>query len=193
MNIIARMKRCLPMAPWVMVAVISIINVLLIMQNFQMRAQLDKYKPNILQAGDKVRPFITRGLRGEFFTVDYTGTEPKRILFFFTPSCPYCQEQFAYWQEILNRVDQNQYQVLGVAAESEDETKLTEFLRSVNCESMNVALLPNSLLNAYKLSVTPTTLVIENNGKVEKVWAGSWKDDRVDDAGSYFGLQFSKR
>ncbi len=193
MNILARMKRRLSMIPWLMVFALSIINVLLITQNLQMRGQLDKYKPNILQAGDKVQSFITRGLRGKFFTLDYAGTGPKHILFFFTPSCPYCQEQFAYWQEILNRVDQNQYQILGVAAESEDETKLAEFLRSVNCESMNVALLPNSLLSVYKLSVTPTTLVIENNGKVEKVGAGSWRDGGVDDAGSYFGLQFSKR
>jgi hypothetical protein len=92
----------------------------------------------------------------------------------------------------MHKADGNQFQVLGVIAESEDKTKIAEYLHSVGCESMRVALLPNEILRNFKLSMTPTTLVIASEGRVEKVWAGKWNSDIAAEARSTFGFSFSQ-
>lgn len=68
--------------------------------------------------------FNAANLRGETIEVKYKGEGPKRILLYFTPTCPYCREQFAYWREIIERADPNQFEVLGVARNAEDKSKL---------------------------------------------------------------------
>jgi hypothetical protein len=94
-----RIKKLVSIAPWAMLIVLAAVNALLIRQNLQMRARLDQLKPKTLQPGDKVESFSAQGLHGESINMNYMG-ETKRVLLYFTPACPYCQEQFPYWQEI---------------------------------------------------------------------------------------------
>lgn len=82
--------------------------------------------------------------------------------------------------------------MLGVVSESEDKTKLDEYLRSVGCEAMRVAFLPKKILNSYNLSMTPTTLIVANEGKVEKAWVGKWNSETAATASSFFGFSFSQ-
>jgi hypothetical protein len=174
-----------------MLVLLAVVNVLLIRQNLQMRGRLDQLKPKTLQPGDQVPSFSAQGLHGEMINVDYAG-ETRRVLLYFSATCPYCQEQFPYWRELLQRVNGNHFQVLGLVSESEDKTKLDEFLHSIGCESLHVAFVPNDLLRSYKLSMTPTTLVVLKEGKVEKAWAGRWNSEALAAASSTFGFSFSQ-
>ena len=178
--------------PWSVLALLAIINALLIKQNLQMRAQLEKLRPQVLRVGDRVQPFSAQGLRGDIIVVNYTGKEVNRILLYFSPSCPYCLEQFAHWKEILDRINRNNFQVIGLVSESEDRAKVDEYLRSVGCESMRVAFIPDGVLNSYNLSMTPMTIVIANDGRVEKVWTGKWDSEALVAASSIFGFSFSQ-
>ena len=80
------LKKISSIAPWVMIFLLIIVSTLLLRQNLQMRAELDKLKPRLLQAGDKVRAFNAKGLHEEFIGVKYTGKGPKRVLLYFKPS-----------------------------------------------------------------------------------------------------------
>ena len=71
--------------------------------------------------------------------------------------------------------------------------KVEEYLRTLGCESLPVAFLPNTIQQGYKLSFTPITLVIDNNGRVEKAWAGLWNSETAGAASSSLGLPLSKR
>lgn len=193
MSLSVKRKRRPSIALWIMLILLAASNILLIRQNLQMRSQLEKFQPKVLQPGEEVQSFTAVGLNGEPITINYTGEETKRVLLYFTPSCPYCQEQFSYWKELLNRVNRNKFQVLGLVSESEDKKKVNEYLSSVGCESMRVAFVPKGVLSSYKLSMTPTTIVVENTGKVEKAWAGRWGSDIADSASSIFGFSFSPR
>ena len=182
---------------WVMLVALAVANALLIRQNLQMRAALSKYEPPVLQPGEQVQPFSAPSLSGENIQVNYTGNGPNRVLMFFTPDCSYCREQFAYWREVLVHADINRFEVLGVATESEDKAKLDEYLRSVGCspdsqKPLRTALIPNSLRRSYKLSSTPITLVVANDGSVENVWHGRWDSESLAAAASIFGMDFSQ-
>jgi peroxiredoxin len=181
-----------------MLLALGVSNVLLLRQNLQLRARLAAAapQPEALRPGDKVPGFVAAGLRGETVEVEYAGAGTKRILLYFTPTCPYCREQFAYWREIIGRADPNQFEVIGVARDAEDKSKLEDYLRAVNCAGdsqtpLRVALNPEAVRRAYKFSATPITVIVANDGTVEKHWAGRWDAQGLADAGSIFGFAFS--
>lgn len=174
---------------WAMLPLLAMSNALLLWQNKQLRAELERCKPNVLQKGDKVEAFSAMGLHNQIINVNYTGKEPTRVLLFFTASCPYCSEQFPYWKELLNKVNGNHFQIIGVVSESEDRAKLEEYLKSFGCDFLPVAILPKGVSKSYKLSITPTTLVIDNEATIQQVWIGKWNAADLAAAGSILGFQ----
>ena len=86
--------------------------------------------------------------------------------------------------------------MLGIIGESENRQKIVEYLRSVGHDStsipLRIAILPNRVRRAYKLGMTPTTVVVANDGTVENVWIGKWKADDLLVATSMLGVNFSR-
>ncbi len=71
---------------WVALMGLAVSNILLLRQNRDMRAKLGNEKPNFVKPGDKMATFDAAGLRGEQFSVRYTGNERQRVFFFFAPA-----------------------------------------------------------------------------------------------------------
>lgn len=176
-------------ASWVIMAALAVVNILLIQQNLALRAEINKSRPDSLQPGDLVPSFSAIDLKGNAVNINYSSKEATRVLLFFTPTCPYCQEQFPYWRKLLEQANRNQFQLLGMVAETENRSKVEEYLRAVGCEGLRVAFVPKDVFASYKLSVTPTTLVISNQGKVDQIWIGKWDTSIVPAASSFFGFQ----
>jgi peroxiredoxin len=183
----------------IMLVALVISNVLLIRQNLQMRAALNKLHPQIenLQVGDSVPPFSALGLHDEHFEVNYTGKERKRVLLYLSPSCPYSRQQLNHWKELISKADDTRFEVLGLVGSSEDKIKVDEYIRSSSPAGSSqpllpIAMLPEDVYRSYKLSVTPTTLVIANDGRVEQVWVGKWNHDDTARASSFFGFEFTQ-
>ena len=183
---------------WVMLAALAASNVLLIRQNLQMRLALERLRPQNAEAGDKVPPFVAPALDGDTVRVEYTGGGRKTLLFFFTPTCPYCRQQFAFWREILNRAEERRYDVIGPVADSEDKVKLREYLRAMGCGSdseapLRVALIPKAVRSSYKLSATPVTLLVSGDDTVERAWTGVWTDTELGDVNAALGVNLATR
>jgi peroxiredoxin len=181
---------------WALLTSLAAANVLLIRQNLQMRRDLGKYQPHALKGGDKVPPFSATAADGSPFEVSYTGQGRKRVLLYFTPTCPYCRQQFAYWREMLERIDGNSFEVIGVVSQAEDKARLQDYLASMGCAPasrapLRVALVPDAVRDQYMLNSTPVTLLVDNNGTVEQAWVGKWADKDATTAGSLLGLTFS--
>lgn len=109
---------------WVLLSLMVAANVLLIRQNFQMRGALEKYEPQRLKVGAQVPAFTAVGLNSEVININYAGNGPKRVLLFFTATCPFCRQQFPYWRELLAQVDGARFEVLGLVDQNEDRVKL---------------------------------------------------------------------
>lgn len=146
---------------------------LLIRQNMQMRRSLAAYSPKQLEVGPQVRPFTATALDGSAFGVSYTGAGPKKVMFYFTRTCPFCRQQFATWRRILERVDAGRFEVIGLVDVAEDRPRLEEYLRAVGCGAdsptpLRVAFLPKDVRRDYMLTATPVTLLVSSDGKVEQ-------------------------
>ena len=191
-------KRLTTAALSIMLVSMAIANVLLIRQNIQMRRVIEKFQPGRLSVGNKVPSFSAPELNGGRVEIDYNGSGPKRILFFFTPTCPYCRQQFPYWREILERARNDQFEEIGLVDEDEDRGRVQEYLRAMGCSTdaraaLRVAFIPKGVRQSYKLSETPITLLVNNDGTVEKAWAGKWSEADATAAGTTFGFNFTLR
>ena len=180
------------LALWGMVIILAVSNVLLLRQNLQLRSVLKKLEPDPLKAGDKLESFSALGLHGENIAINFAGDAPKRVLLFLSPDCTYCREQFGYWKRIIDMAPVKGFQVVAVAMNSEDRSKLAAYLKSMGCptdsKTFSVALIPEEVRQKYKFSITPTTLIISSDGKADAVWNGMLKPPDVEAASAMLGL-----
>lgn len=173
-----------PSHTWLRVLVLALAaaNALLGWQNIQMRREVEKYQPQRLKPGDKAAPFKASGLDGSPVEVSFDGNARKKVFLFFSPSCPYCRQQFAQWRDMLGRIDASRFEVVGLVNDSEDRDKLREYLDAMGCSAesrtpLRVALIPSAVRSGYLLDSTPTTLVLSGDGTVEQNLVGRWTED----------------
>jgi peroxiredoxin len=185
-------KKVFDVAPWALICILAVSNLVMIIQNIQMRQQLSKFRIDRLEKGDQVQPFTALTLSGETINVSYTGKETKRILLYFSAECPYCKEQFTYWREMMDKVNRNNYQIIGLVSDSEDVSKVREYLNSVGCQTLRVAIAPKDIRANYKLTMTPGTIIIDNSGKVEESWFGGWNEMTLASVATTLNIQFSQ-
>jgi peroxiredoxin len=177
-----------------MLLALAACNVLLIVQNLRLRAELSRYEVKGLQVGEKLRPFKAVGLDGRPVEVTFGGSGPKRVLLFFTPTCRYCHEQFPYWRELLSEADPNRFEIIGVVSQAEHKAEIEAYLRSVGFlgeagPNMRVAFVPDDVRENYKLHSTPITLVVASDGTLEKAWRGRWSPQDLAAANAVFGIK----
>jgi hypothetical protein len=176
----------------ILVAVLASSEILLIRQNFQMRRLLPAEQSS-LKAGMIVPSFVATGLHGESLSFLYEGSGPKRIYFYFTPTCKFCRKQFPYWKEIIKQSKVHNLEVMGLVKDTEDKVGLKDFLREMGCAEesltpLKVAFISEAVRRSYELSATPVTLLADNRGRVEKSWLGTWGEADSTAAASVLGF-----
>jgi peroxiredoxin len=180
-------------ALWAVLFALAVANALLIRQNLRLRAALSRYEPEVMQPGDRLPPFSAKGSAGEPLQVAYDGRGPRRVFFFFTPTCPHCRKQFAHWQGVVSKADRARFEVWGLVSDVENRGMINEYLRSIGCGAdsaapLRVAYVTDDTLRGYKLTSTPTTLVVANDGTVEQAWLGKWNAETINSANAALSL-----
>ena len=172
---------------WLTIALIltlCVVCLLLINQNLDLRKQLAAgartldLTTNVLKPGEVVSAVTATDLNGRPYQLDYNNDGRHRLLLYFSPNCPYCQQQSPLWLEVLNKVDSNRFTVVGVVSEKEDPKLVSAHANAAGYfktkPPLPVVFFDDESLGTYKLTVTPTTLLINEEGKVEHAWVGKW-------------------
>jgi peroxiredoxin len=169
-----------------LIVILCVINLLLIKQNLHLRKQLAaggrtvSLTKNLLQPGDVVTPVTATDLDGHVYQLDYKKDGRQRLLLFFSPTCPYCQQQSPLWRDLLDKVDSNRFAVVGVVSDREDKRLVSEYAYGAGYTKTKTPLplvfFDSESLGNYKLTATPTTLLINEDGRVEHAWVGKWDE-----------------
>jgi hypothetical protein len=171
------MKHIASILPWILIVALCITNALLVTRNIRLRTELTKFMPETLARNERVTPFSAPGLDGGTVDVTYSiNNGRKRVLMYFAPSCVYSRDQSAIWRDIIAHANEGGYEVLGVVKNDENKPRLEEYLRSFGLEKLRIALLPIEVLKSYKLRYTPTTVIVNSDGTVDRVWVGKHTD-----------------
>ena len=175
----------MPKLALALILALVIINILLFTQNLSLRRQLNSAgridaSANALTPGELVKPITGTDLKGQLYQVQYSNDGRKQLLMFFSPSCPYCVAQGPIWRDVLNRIDSNRINVVGLVGEREDKLEVAKHADVLGYFKTRIALpivtVSNETLAKYKLTATPTTLLIDSNGRVEHAWVGKWDE-----------------
>jgi peroxiredoxin len=161
-------------------------NLLLIQQNRELKAELARMdKERFMQLGAEVPRLGSRTLHGEEKSVDFSRSE-KTVLLVFHPQCPACEQVIPYWKQIQAAGELKHYQVFGISLG--DISKSNAFLSSSGLSLETFVDLEDATKALYKLNLTPLTIVIDNTGKVEKIWPGAFNRGTKPDVERYFGI-----
>ena len=178
----------MPKLALALILALVIFNILLLMQNLSMRRQLNSAgridaSANALNPGELVKPITGTDLNGQIYQVQYSNDARKQLLMFFSPSCPYCVAQGPIWRDVLNRIDSNRINVVGIVGDREDKLEVAKHANALGYFKTRIALpivtVSNETLANYKLTATPTTLLIAANGRVEHTWVGKWDETKT--------------
>jgi peroxiredoxin len=187
-------RKFFAVTPWVLIFVLAAVNTLLIKQNLETRAQLEVLQEKLnpaswsLHPGDMAQPFSASELNGEPYNVEYQKDARTRVFFFFNPHCPYCAQQIPYWRDVLNNIDANRFEVIGLTGDREDRQEVLNYVKESGFltarEPLRVVFISDNVLRSYKLASTPTTLLVSGDGRVENIWVGRWDTEIAASAGS---------
>jgi peroxiredoxin len=182
-------KKISPQKSWLsigLILVLCVVNLLLIKQNLDLRKQLAAggrtidLTTNFLQPGDVVAPVTATDLDGRPYQLDYKKDGRQRLLLFFSPNCPYCREQSPLWRDLLDKVDSKRFTVIGVVNDREDKRLVSAHADRAGYFKTKTPLplvfFDSESLGSYKLSATPTTLLINDDGTVAHAWVGKWDE-----------------
>jgi thiol-disulfide isomerase/thioredoxin len=181
-----------PQKSWVaigLIVILCVLDLLLIKQNLDLRKQLaaggrtlDLTK-NFLQPGDVVTPVTATDLEGHPYLLDYKKDGRQRLILFFSPTCPYCQQQSPLWRDLLDKIDSNRFNVVGVVSDREDKQLVSAYADGAGYFKTKTPLplvfFDSDSLGTYKLTATPTTLLINEAGQVEHAWIGKWDQTKA--------------
>ena len=121
---------------------------------------------------------ISRATRAN---LDYTQSGKRHLIFFLSPKCRYCAPQAPLWRDVLNSIDATRFDVVGVVGAKEDKQAVSahidEFGYTKTKTPLPILFFNDDSLSSYKLVGTPTTLLIDDTGKVEHAWVGLWDDE----------------
>ncbi|MDP2960058.1 MAG: redoxin domain-containing protein, partial [candidate division Zixibacteria bacterium] len=80
------------------------------------------------------------------------------------------EENLKFWKEIYQKHSSEKFRFFGVTRAQKLEAD--KFVKKSQLEFPVLTISDISLLDQYRVEVTPQTMLIDNNGVVQKVWPG---------------------
>lgn len=167
---------------------LCVVNGLLIKQNRELKAAIANNQPQFLKPGDHVGSFAANTVSGRRQMVNYAASA-KTVLLVFRPGCPACERTLPAWKEIKAASERSGYQIFGISLDNNANT--SDFLKANGLNLEVFAGADAQFQKAYKLNLTPLTIVVSNDGKVEKIWPGALTDNSKREVENYFGISLS--
>jgi hypothetical protein len=155
-------------------------NIALLRQNRQLKAQISLPPPS-LEAAVGAQVIDLKGFdpAGKPVEVLY-GQDPRKVLVLvFSPTCPFCDQNWPKWGQVISSLDRSVVRPVGVDVTS---TATPPFISQHQLSGLPVfvKLDPRAMVN-YRFQLTPQTILVDRFGKVEKVWTGVLNDSAVAD------------
>lgn len=112
-------------------------------------------------------------------SIDYGQDSRKTVLLVLSPRCHACEENMPNWEAIINGLDRRSFRLAAVSLQSEG-FKEYAIRHGINQVPVLTKIDPKYRVT-YNLALTPQTILITADGKVEKVWTGVLREEDKQD------------
>lgn len=174
--------------PWVLVALLGLTNALLVGQNSTLRREAAAATQlQAVRVGDRL-PLLQGWGYSDDVEFTYGEMQRTRILLYLSPSCAFCSAQLPGWRALVGSLDPESHEVYAIAGDHETPEVVRAYLESAGLASVPVAFVTSKVRLQYGLRYTPTTMLIANDGTIEKIWTGLWNEQAKQEAVELFNL-----
>jgi len=165
---------------FVVIFILSIDVVFLTIQNKKLKSTIQTYignSVNPLKSGDQVKPLKVISMNGDTINFTYTETDKKYILFVLSTTCPHCEKNLIYWQNIIDSIDNNKLNIFGISLNNYDETLHYIMEKKLGFYTFTIA--DTNFIKEYKIAGVPETILLNGKGVVENVWIGELNNEKT--------------
>ena len=184
---------------WLLVLLLLLTNIFLIRKNVILQLSLERFT-NVqkVQVGEKFELFSPVDTDNKSFGVAFLKSGSKKVILFSSTTCPFCKKQNPLWNEMIKQIDVQRYEVFELFRDSEDREHVRQYLEtnSVVQDRANskpkLIFLGDDYLQMNKLTTTPMTIIVNEDGAVEKVWFGLWNPKTIREINTTFGISIPR-
>jgi peroxiredoxin len=172
----------------VLILTLLVLNVSLIIQNRNLRSLTAVTKRSmVLKEGTIVPALSGLDLNGNKISLNYQDDPRKAIMLVFSPRCAYCTENMPNWQALAQSIDPKLYRIMAVSVTSDG---VKEYVAKNGFPNVPIIadVEPRSRVT-YEMNVTPQTILIDSQGRVEKIWVGLIQPDERTEMKQFLGLK----
>lgn len=150
-------------------------NAAMLIQNRNLNLSIQKAEAALAE-GQSMPAIAGFDLEGREQVFGWGNDKRKTLLMNFSPRCGYCRANMPNWAAILQGIDKSAYRIVVVSSIS-DGAK--EYVEKYNISGVPVIIEPEpKVLINYLMHITPQTIVLDSDGKIEKVWVGKFVDEQ---------------
>lgn len=151
--------------------VLLAMNVALLRQNRQLKAQISLPPPALeLPAGTSVPDLKGYDLSGRPVELAYGKDVRKVLVLVYSPTCSFCTKNWPMWQDLLSGLNRGAVRPVAVDV-TNSSTPAFLIEHRLNDLPVMTQVDPTARIR-YRFQLTPQTILVDDTGKVEKVWSG---------------------
>src|SRR5207245_4001345 len=107
-----------------------------------------------------------------------------------SPQCGICDKNWPTWETIIKAIDKESFRVIGVNLTQFSSSPLSSYLDKHGISEFSVfEQLDPKVQVEYNLAMAPETLLINRDGKIEKVWVGLLTENDFNDVRQALGIR----
>ncbi|MGH9913919.1 MAG: peroxiredoxin family protein [Pyrinomonadaceae bacterium] len=168
---------------------LAIFNIALLIQNRTLKHSSTTNRSIVMAPGKTVSSLSGINSEGQKVTFDYGQERRKTILLIFSPHCGYCTENMPNWKLLIEKLDPKLYRIVATSIFADGVKEYAEKYR-LNSLPVIAEIDPRNRVE-YEMSVTPETIVISSEGKVEKIWIGLLQEKEMSEIEDYLQVNLS--
>ena len=178
----SRFNKVMEIFLWVVALGVLAENIFLFLQNRRLN---DALAPQIL-AGAQLQMLSGLALDGRLQPVPFPVAGSRLLVITFSPGCPACQANQDGWMKLASTLGQKGVHVLWVSRDPIEITRDYCVKHGIPLSDV-LADPPYRTFAQLGLTRVPNTLLVEPDGRVEKVWAGRLDQVGWDTMFAFFG------
>ncbi|MBN8598417.1 MAG: thioredoxin family protein [Planctomycetes bacterium] len=173
------------------VCLLSVLVVLLVRQNRDLRAQLDWKKrveattaTRALAIGESVEPLELIGIDSSVSQTAFGENQPATLVFFVSEHCGYCEKAIPLWtaalretRETLASAKGSGVRIVGIVADALDDASL----KQIAPEIPTFRVRDGHKTWLIRVNATPSAVLLSPMGKVENFWIGETNSAQVEE------------
>jgi peroxiredoxin len=148
------------------------------------RWQTERRGVGLLVKGTVAPPLVVKRLDGQQAVVSYQDQDQPTVLYVFTPSCPWCTRNLGNLRALVAQ-ENKEYHFVGLALSEEG---LAEYVAKSGLNFPVYSALSPEARAAYKLSVTPQTIVVSRDGHILQNWPGAYVGRQKSEVEAFFNV-----